>query len=578
MASITAATGSTSVGSIDEVRAHLRGHRRDGSRSVRSAITFHAPSARAIADGEQADRPAPDHGDGVRGDVLAAAGAERRVHGVAERLHDRRDVGLDALAHDPRVRGRASPRTRRTRPRCRRPGSAGSRRCAPVRSGRSSSARTRCGSRRRRTRRARGGGPRADGLTVPATSWPNVIGTAAIRPSAHSFQSRCAGRCRRSRRRARGPAPLRRRAGPGSRRARPRHRGAVLRSARIVPARPEGTRAAGNRSADATMRPKPHTDPGGPDHAVEAHRRTVALARLLAGACANSSRCPRDGATGVGATGGPRRRTRDRPHRRRRSGAPHRVRGRVRPVRVPPHEPAVVLALRRRHDRATPGPQIEIYPGPALPAIDASTPDARGDPAILIDAAFDAGLDTDRELHDWDRSASRRRRRPCSRSTSDGQTHTSDVYALGFDLRSRPTGDARTRFEARKRSRGFRATLPTSRLAAGGLRDGRRHVRADWRSGSSSVAVSSRRDPPAASQSRGRSTPDSPGSATPPERSAGMRCGTVAATTGPTLLPLARAGEPAHAVDERRRAVRAVVPAPAAGRVGLLTIGESRPR
>ena len=70
------------------------------------AITFQAPRARAIADGEQPDRAAPDHGDGVRGDVLAAAGAERRVHRVAERLHDRGDVGMDALADDPRVLGR----------------------------------------------------------------------------------------------------------------------------------------------------------------------------------------------------------------------------------------------------------------------------------------------------------------------------------------------------------------------------------------------------------------------------------------------------------------------------------------
>ena len=51
----------------------------------------------------------------------------------------------------------------------------------------------------------------------------------------------------------------------------------------------------------------------------------------------------------------------------------------------------------------------------------------------------------------------------------------------------------------------------------------------------------------------------------------GMRCGTVAADAAATLLPLVEAGEPAHAVDERRRALRALVPAAPPRRVRLLS-------
>ena len=58
-----------------------------------------------------------------------------------------------------------------------------------------------------------------------------------------------------------------------------------------------------------------------------------------------------------------------------------------------------------------------------------------------------------------------------------------------------------------------------------------------------------------------------------------MRCGTVAADAAAIAPPARGAGEPAHAVDERRRRVRTVVPAPPPGRVGLLNrSGGSRPR
>ena len=78
----------------------------------------------------------------------------------------------------------------------------------------------------------------------------------------------------------------------------------------------------------------------------------------------------------------------------------------------------------------TPGAQIEIYPGPALPALvqQRLTPEAI---QLLIQAAIDAGLDKDRELHglddglrrpDHDVHADDRRADPhdarCTRSTS----------------------------------------------------------------------------------------------------------------------------------------------------------------
>ena len=55
-----------------------------------------------------------------------------------------------------------------------------------------------------------------------------------------------------------------------------------------------------------------------------------------------------------------------------------------------------MLSLYERRAVLTPGPQIEIYPGPALPAIGQQrlTPEAI---QLLIQAAIDAGLDKDRD-------------------------------------------------------------------------------------------------------------------------------------------------------------------------------------
>ena len=76
-----------------------------------------------------------------------------------------------------------------------------------------------------------------------------------------------------------------------------------------------------------------------------------------------------------------------------------------------------------------PGPQTEIYPGPALPA---STQQRLSPEAVqlLIQAAIDAGLDTDRDLQTMMVSDM-----PTTifTLTVDGQTHTTNVYALDID-------------------------------------------------------------------------------------------------------------------------------------------------
>ncbi len=86
-----------------QVGPHARRHR---STVVVRLDRDHLPRSERTSDrhGEQSDRATPDHRDGVRGDVFPAARSERRVHGVAERLHDRRRVGMDALPDDPCVR------------------------------------------------------------------------------------------------------------------------------------------------------------------------------------------------------------------------------------------------------------------------------------------------------------------------------------------------------------------------------------------------------------------------------------------------------------------------------------------
>src|SRR5438876_9605238 len=54
-------------------------------------------------DSEQPDRPASEDHDAVGREVLSSSGTERGVHAVTERLHDRGDIAVDALAHGPGV-------------------------------------------------------------------------------------------------------------------------------------------------------------------------------------------------------------------------------------------------------------------------------------------------------------------------------------------------------------------------------------------------------------------------------------------------------------------------------------------
>lgn len=95
-----------------------------------------------------------------------------------------------------------------------------------------------------------------------------------------------------------------------------------------------------------------------------------------------------------------------------------------------------------------PGPQIEIYPPPALPAIEALTVDEEGIQSIL-DAAFDAGLDTVDDLTDMGSVMIADAADTVFTLRADGVDRTVRVYALG-ELTERPQGMSRDEFEARR--------------------------------------------------------------------------------------------------------------------------------
>lgn len=103
----------------------------------------------------------------------------------------------------------------------------------------------------------------------------------------------------------------------------------------------------------------------------------------------------------------------------------------------------------------TPGPQIEIYPGPALPAI---AQERLSIDAIqsLLEAALDAGLDTDRDYTDLGSVGIADAQTTTFTLTTDGQTHTTNVYALG-ELGAKPDGMSQDEYEARQELLSFQA-------------------------------------------------------------------------------------------------------------------------
>lgn len=95
-----------------------------------------------------------------------------------------------------------------------------------------------------------------------------------------------------------------------------------------------------------------------------------------------------------------------------------------------------------------PGAQIEIYPQPALPAIDARTVDEAGVQAIL-DAAIRAGLEDGRSYTDLGSTGLADAPTTVFTFSADGVMHTIEMYALSELPRRTPQMSERE-FEARR--------------------------------------------------------------------------------------------------------------------------------
>ena len=212
-----------------------------------------------------------------------------------------------------------------------------------------------------------------------------------------------------------------------------------------------------------------------------------------------------------------------------------------------------------------PGAQTDIYPGPALPALAQQrlSPDAI---KLLLQAATDAGLDKDRDLRTMTVSDA-----PTTvfTLTIDGQTHTTQVYALDFDLSSKPDGMSQEEFQARKDLAAFEAKASDlSWLPDGSVTDEGMYQPTALR-----IFSSPYQPDPELTQALHRMAPDARAGSL---RWLGSeRAGRDALRHGRRrrggVAPAARrTGQPAHTVDERRHAVRTVVPTPPPRRVGLL--------
>jgi hypothetical protein len=183
----------------------------------------------------------------------------------------------------------------------------------------------------------------------------------------------------------------------------------------------------------------------------------------------------------------------------------------------------------------TPGAQIEIYPGPALPALaqERLTADAIQQ---LLQAALDARLNTDRSYTDIGSVGISDAATTTFTLTVDGQTHTTEVYALS-ELGPKPDNMSQDEYHARQDLFAFqtKATdlswLPQDEISDQGAYQpsGLRLFVSDYQ------ADPSLTEPPI-------EWPLSPGLATfgDPIQDGmnGTRCGTVVADAAATLLPL----------------------------------------
>ncbi len=185
----------------------------------------------------------------------------------------------------------------------------------------------------------------------------------------------------------------------------------------------------------------------------------------------------------------------------------------------------------------TPGAQIQIYPGPALPALSQQrlSPEAI---QLLLQAAIDAGLDKGRDYTDLGSMMVADAPTTTFTLTVDGQTHTTQVYALDFDLGPQPDGMSEEEFQARKDLLAFQ----TKASDLTWLPDGSVTDQGTYRVTALRIFSSPYQPDESLPQAPiewplmpglelfGGSFENAPG---------GMRCGTVAADAAVSLLPLA---------------------------------------
>ena len=202
----------------------------------------------------------------------------------------------------------------------------------------------------------------------------------------------------------------------------------------------------------------------------------------------------------------------------------------------------------------------------------------RRDAGVLLQAAIDAGLDADRNYVDLGSVWSRTPPTTTFTLTVDGETHTSNVYALG-ELRRQ----GRRRDDARRSARRARSCRPSRQKASDlelAARAARRRTRVRTNADAaraSSRATTSRTPPPHRRRSRGRSRPALPRSAS---QSRPDSKGCVAAPwTAPTPERSSPQAEQANQLtpwtsDGDRYGLR--LQAAPARRIGLLTDGTVR--
>ncbi len=257
---------------------------------------------------------------------------------------------------------------------------------------------------------------------------------------------------------------------------------------------------------------------------------TVISLGLLAGACANASPGAGDGGTGSTGDGG---------------GISYPIAADQVVLRIEQGGGFVTLQYNLTNTPlfslfgdgllVTPGAQIEIYPGPALPALAQERLSAD---AIqqLLQAALDAGLNTDRSYTDLGSVGISDAATTTFTLTVDGQTHTTAVYALS-ELGPKPDSMSQDEYQSRQDLSAFQMkATDLSWLPQGSLSDQGAYEPSALRLFVSDYQPDmSLTEPPV-------EWPLSPGLATfgdpLPDAGNGIRCGAVVSDAAATLLPV----------------------------------------